>query len=219
MNVTADPYLAPRRCLREPIADIFSAAESLRQAVEAHVSGDRARAGQLIVDADRSSIREWVSPLLGSAAAYSDRQQHVRYRKLDDAPPLLPKSKRVPVRMPNATQRAELIAIQGRNCAFCRIPLVSAEVRKALVLAYPSQARWGPTFDDCHAALLAMWLQFDHVVPHSRGGTNELTNILLTCSGCNYGRMSHTLEEVGVEDPRLRPIERTDWDGLEAVLQ
>ncbi len=56
------------------------------------------------------------------------------------------------------------------------------------------------------------------LLPHSRGGGNDLSNILITCSGCNYGRMALTLEEVGLFDPRLRPRPPTDWDGLEPLL-
>jgi hypothetical protein len=77
---------------------------------------------------------------------------------------------------------------------------------------------WGRTNDDCHAALLTMWLQYDHVLPHSRGGGNGLDNLVLTCAGCNYGRMAFTLEQVGIRDPRLAPWPSLDWNGLEDFL-
>ena len=55
------------------------------------------------------------------------------------------------------------------------------------------------------------------MLPHSRGGGNELENIVLTCAGCNYGRMLLTLAEVGVLDPRpVRPLD-SRWDGLEGL--
>lgn len=211
-------FLSPRRCLREPTAEIFEAARNLDQAVDAHLSGNRDRAAELIKRADQPSIREWVAPLLGSVAAYPERADYVRYRSVPNAPPILRKSERVAVRMPSADQRAELIRQQGRHCGFCDIPLISVEVRKALVRAYPGVATWGATNADCHAALLCMWLQFDHVLPHSRGGSNELSNILVTCSGCNYGRMSFTLAEVGLFDPRLHTKRTATWDGLERFL-
>jgi 5-methylcytosine-specific restriction endonuclease McrA len=211
-------FLAPRRCLREPIAEIFQAAELLERAVDAHLDGNRQLAAELIAKADQPAIRDWVSPLLGSTTAFPDRSKYVRYRPVPNAPPVLKQSEKEPVRMPTELQKAELIRQQGRNCAFCGIPLVSVAVRRALVKTYPAVSCWGPTNLDCHAALLCMWLQFDHVLPHSRGGKNDLPNILLTCSGCNYGRMSYTLEEVGLEDPRTKAFSKTGWRGLEQML-
>ncbi|WP_432763576.1 HNH endonuclease [Brevundimonas aurifodinae] len=211
-------FLAPRRCLREPVPEIFEAAGYLSLAVEAHLSGNRSGAAHMIGRANQPAIRDWVAPLLGSVATYPDRADYVRYRPVPAAPPVLSKSVRVAVRMPNAEQQAELIRQQGRHCGFCHIPLISADVRKALVRAYPGVATWGAKNADCHSALLCMWLQFDHLLPHSRGGGNDLSNIQITCSGCNYGRMALTLEEVGLLNPRLHPRRGSDWDGLERFL-
>ena len=61
--------------------------------------------------------------------------------------------------------------------------------------------------------------QFDHVLPHARGGDNSLENVVPTCAGCNYGRASMTLEEVGLLDPRTRPPKQAEWDGLERILR
>ena len=63
-----------------------------------------------------------------------------------------------------------------------------------------------------------MWMQFDHVLPHSRGGDNSLENVIVTCAPCSFGRMERTLEEVGLIDPRLVPMDKTRWDGLERLL-
>jgi 5-methylcytosine-specific restriction endonuclease McrA len=63
-----------------------------------------------------------------------------------------------------------------------------------------------------------MWLQYDHILPHSRGGDNSMENLVLTCAGCNFGRMGYTLEQVGLLDPRLRTPPPNSWDGLEAIL-
>ena len=61
-------------------------------------------------------------------------------------------------------------------------------------------------------------MQFDHLVPHCRGGDNRITNVVVTCAGCNFGRMSNTIEELGLLDPRAGPRIESDWDGLERVL-
>jgi 5-methylcytosine-specific restriction endonuclease McrA len=165
--------------------------------------------------ADLPRVRDWVQPLLGNNAQFPERRADIRFRQVADQPPKLPKAERIPVRMPSRAEKAELVGRFGHACAFCGIPLVRSEVRAKLTQAYPAEAYWGR---DCHAALLCMWLQFDHVLPHSRGGDNSLENLVVTCSGCNYGRMSYTLEELGLIDPRATPIRKTDWDGLERLL-
>ena len=60
-----------------------------------------------------------------------------------------------------------------------------------------------------------MWLQYDHLLPHARGGGSDLDNLLITCAPCNYARWNYTLAEVGLLDPRTRERVRSTWDGLE----
>lgn len=213
-----DDYLAPRRCMREPVPAIYAAADALSSAVDAHLAGDRDRARTLLVEADDPQVRLWCEPLLGSSRTYPARESYVRFRPFAGAPPVLAKAHRAPLRMPTAAQKVDLIRRYGLQCAFCRVPLIRAQVRMALSAIYPDIVRWGAAFADCHAAFLCMWLQYDHVLPHSRGGDNSLENIVLTCSGCNYGRMSHTLDEVGIVDPRTVARTPTSWDGLERVF-
>lgn len=214
-----DSHLAPRRFLKDPIPEIFEGASQLSEAVDAHLAGDGGRADSLIRKADMPAISEWVLPLVGSNKTFPSRIADISFRQVSGAPGILAKADRIPLRMPTAAQKAELIAQYGYNCAFCGIPLVSAKVRKALTAAYPEAAHWSSTGDSlCHAALLCMWLQYDHVLPHSRGGDNSPSNLVVTCAGCNYGRMSYTLEEVGLLDPRLAPRTKTDWDGLQRLL-
>lgn len=38
-------------------------------------------------------------------------------------------------------------------------------------------------------------LQYDHIFPVSRGGTNDPSNLTLACDQCNYSKGSKTLEE------------------------
>ena len=63
-----------------------------------------------------------------------------------------------------------------------------------------------------------MWLQFDHLVPHSRGGTSQLSNVLITCAPCNYGRFHYTIEELDLINPFCRQPVKTDWNGLEDLV-
>ena len=69
-----------------------------------------------------------------------------------------------------------------------------------------------------------MWMQYDHVLPNSRGGTSGTHNIVVTCAPCNFGRMEFTLEENLLIDPRTAPFEPSwdgfeAWDGLERIME
>ena len=97
------------------------------------------------------------------------------------------------------------------------MPVIHAETRKYLQNLYPDAIPWGKTNASQHAAFQCLWLQYDHVVPHSAGGENTLDNLIITCSACNYGKMNYTVEELGLLDPRdFAPIQ-SNWDGLERV--
>lgn len=203
------PLIPKRNCLRDPIPEIAEAARLLDGAVSAHLAGDFETVRQLIRSADMPSIRAWTESIWGAESPY------LQYRPVPDSPPTLPRSARVVLRMPNRDEKQALHARDGYHCRFCGIPVIRKETRRRIAAAYPNEAMWGRKNIDQHSALQAMWAQYDHVLPHSRGGTNDLGNMVLTCAPCNFGRMEFTLGEVGLADPRNREPVRSSWDGLE----
>jgi len=198
-----------RRCFRDPIPEIVLAASYLDAAVTAHLDGMHAIAKDLIRRADMPEIREWTESLWGTNSPY------VTVRVIPGAPPSLPKDQRIKVRMPNTAEKQQLHERDGFHCRFCGIPLIRMEVRKRIKIAYPEALSWGSTNISQHAAFQAMWLQYDHLLPHARGGNNDLENVLITCAPCNYGRWHHTTEEVGLLEPWTQEPVRSSWDGLE----
>ncbi len=198
-----------KTCLIPPVREVFDAARYLDAAVSAHLSGHSTMAAELIRLADMPEIATWTGSLWGLGGPWS-RPLPVEHRILS-----IPKAERVPLRMPTSQEKAALIARDGRHCRFCGVPLVRAEVRKAMHRAYPEAARWGDRNVDQHTGLQALWLQFDHVLPHARGGTHDPDNLLVTCAPCNFGRSDLTLDEAGLADPRQRPPIVSTWDGLE----
>lgn len=197
-----------RRCFRAPTPVVIEAARSLDEAVSAHLAGDTERAMQSFARANDPEVRAWLESIWGKGSRY------VVVNKL----PATITALRVEARMPTSEQKRALHARDGFHCRFCGVPVIRPEVRKVASRLYPAAIGWGKTNISQHAGFQALWAQYDHVVPHSCGGANELDNLVVTCAGCNFGKMSYRIEELGLMDPRDFPPVISEWDGLERLL-
>ncbi len=198
-----------RTCLLDPIQEIFDAAIYLNDAVSAHLEGNRALADELIRLADMRVIYEWSEALWGKGGPHS------RPLPVEVPVPCFPPSERAEKRQAGDPVKRALVARDGFHCRFCGIPLVRGKTRNLIRSSYPDALRWDGSNLGNHAAFQAMDLHYDHLLPHARGGTNEMSNMLVTCAPCNCGRHNLTLEEAGLADPRLREPICSTWDGLE----
>ena len=202
-----------KRCFREPIPELFDAARYLDAALSAHLVGRTKLSYELIELADMPVIREWTESIWGARSPYVTIDTSVVASR--KRPPIAVQAQR----MPSNAQKEELRLRDGYHCRFCHIPVVRSEIRVALKKLYPDALKWGQRNNEQHAALQAMWLQYDHVLPHAYGGDNNLENLVVTCAPCNFGRNSYSLAEAGLEDPRDNPPIHSWWDGLERLLQ
>ena len=207
-----------RDCFADPIPEIFEAANLLNYAVSAHLRGESARAAVLIRAADIPIIGEWLDPI------WTAPHRQLIDNPATDLPPVVAKTDRHKPRDAPAVMKRILVARDGHHCRLCGIPLVRPEVRKLLTACYPEAARWtGIKETEQHRGLQVMWLQYDHVVVHSRGGQTNLENLVVTCPACNYGRDRYMMSEVGLRDPRTHIRSPSwegckSWDGLERIL-
>jgi 5-methylcytosine-specific restriction endonuclease McrA len=204
--------------LLEPIPEIWIAARLLRKAVDAHLSGETHRAETLISEADVPAIAKWTDSIWG----HRSKDIH-RFRSVPNSPPTLAKEMRPKPRMPTGETQRRVRDRDGFFCRFCGIPVIDNLVRKRIHAAYPNALRWGRTDVEQHAAFQCMRLQYDHVLPYSRGGESSFGNFVVTCASCNFGRMEWTLEEVGLMDPRIAPVPPSwdaaaKWNGLEDFI-
>ena len=209
MNLSETLPPIDRTCLRTPIPEIADAARYLDAAVSAHLAGRRDLADALIRLADMPAVRDYTESLWGTASP------HIHFRAVPDAPPSLARDQRIKVRMPTTAEKALLHQRDGFHCRFCAMPVIRAEIRSRIRAAYPEALPWGTKNSEQHAAFQCMWLQYDHVLPHARGGNNDLSNVIITCAPCNYARWNKTLAECGLTDPFSREPVRSTWDGLE----
>jgi hypothetical protein len=198
-----------RACLREPIPEIIDAARLLDAAVSAHLLGRRELADTLFRLANNEVIWHWIDSVIGKNSS------HVQYRKMEAAPPFIPSQQRITKRMPNSEVIKKIHLRDGFHCRFCGMPVIKATVRRSICSAYPEAVPWGKTNASRHRAFFAMWAQYDHILPHARGGTNSIDNMVLACAACQFGRMNYTLDEVGLQYPRQQTRKQQFWDGLE----
>jgi hypothetical protein len=212
-NITGlnDPS-ALRRCFREPIGALYDAARLLDAATVAHQAGQRGLSAELLASADMPVVREWLDSIWGAKSRY------VTYRPTPESRVALPKHERVPLRMPTLETRRRLHQRDGFHCRCCGIPVIRTEVREYFRKQYPKLKIWAAGNANQHAGLQALWVQYDHIVPHALGGTNDFENLVITCAACNYGRMHYTFAEVGLQNPLLHDPVLSLWDGLERVF-
>lgn len=212
---TAAPAIPDLRvCLRPPIPEIAIAAGLLNDAVTAHIVGMVSEAESLIEQANMPAIREWANSLVGKYTEYN-RPRFRQPRKDFLA------TQRDESRMPSPESERILHVRYGYHCCFCGTPIFREEVRNRLVTLYPKAISRSQKAADRHPAIYVMKAQYDYLVPYSRGGRNDIENLVVTCVPCNFGRSNFTLEEMGLSDPRTG--QRVEcivpaWDGLERLL-
>lgn len=207
-----DTLRTPRHCLRDPIPEIQEAACLLDEAVSAHLGGDAGRVELLVKRANMPAIREWTESLWGRNSPYAPSR-----KRLDGKIKQASSNSRQPARMPNFEIQRQLHERDGYHCRFCGIPVIRKAIRQRFCKLYSHLRIWGRKNIEQHAAFQAMWAQYDHLVPHSHGGSNDLENTVVTCAPCNFGRMEFTLIEANLMDPRFREPVRSSWDGLERM--
>lgn len=81
----------------------------------------------------------------------------------------------VPRRFRRQVTNTFLFARDGYRCQYCSRPQGGLKPRECLTR--------------------------DHVIPHSRGGGNEWTNVVTACSSCNTRKGNHLPDEIG-----MRPL-------------
>lgn len=199
-----------KRCIKEPIPEIFQSWDFLNEAVDAHLAGDTPRASALFKNADMRAVWEWLNP----GWARPDLNVVVPIPPGDTQE--VSKDLRDPDRNIAPATRAAVLQRDGYRCRYCGIPVVHADIRKLACRLYPDAVPWDQ-FDPMkqHAGFACLWLQFDHVVPHSHGGRSSSDNVVISCALCNYGKDKYTLRQLNLADPRQTLPTSTLWDGLE----
>lgn len=199
-----------KRSIKEPIPEIFQTWDFLNQAVDAHLTGDRLLAEIFFKKAEVHAVWEWLNP------GWTRPDLNV----VDPAPrgdtQEVSKNLRDPDRNIAPAIRSAVLQRDGYRCRYCGIPVVHADIRKLAHRLYPDAVPWGPyDVTKQHSGFACLWLQFDHIVPHSHGGRSSPENVVISCALCNFGKDKFTLRQLNLADPCLTPPVASAWDGLE----
>lgn len=195
-----------RRSLLEAVPEMELAAKLLDAAADALMIDKIEVASRLIVFADMKAIMERGVRMVGKLSLEVHRQ--VR------RPLALPCEQRHELRMPGEVTEEQVFNRDGWHCRFCSCKVIARPARNKLTLKFPVETHWETKEFLRHSALYTMAASLDHVIPHSRGGTNELCNLVTACYCCQFGRGEWTLAESELFDPRAYEPLHDGWDGL-----
>ena len=195
-----------RRCFLTPIPQLSTAADLLASAADRLLAGDASNARQLVAEADMSVIGAYTALVTGSVNPLVHWQSAMPTGGVG--------LERSAQRMPSSSAERAIYVRDGWRCRYCGTRVIDRSSRARLHRCLPDVARWGARNADKHTALAALSASLDHIVPHSRGGTNDEPNLVTACNACQFGRGQWTLEEVGFFDPRGYSPILDGWDGL-----
>jgi 5-methylcytosine-specific restriction endonuclease McrA len=193
------------------IPELQQAADLLDEAADALIRGDLVAAGEFVVKADLAAICRYAAQITGSI----DQKIHWQSKLTRKKYAVTVRQDR---RMPSTRDELRIFTRDGWRCRYCGTRVIYKKARSILTAMLPNEARWGRANSQKHCALAALTASLDHIVGHSRGGTNECSNLVTACGPCQYGRNDWSLEEVGFNDPRIRPPILDRWDGLTRLM-
>lgn len=91
--------------------------------------------------------------------------------------------------------------------------LIFPPVLRLLSEIYPNEFPFHPNwrFNECHPAYWDLFPTIDHIVPVTRGGTNNIENLITTSMKRNSAKSNFTLEELNWK--LSTPSISEEWDG------
>ncbi len=73
----------------------------------------------------------------------------------------------------------------------------------------------GRTDENRHGVYLMLMASYDHVKPHSEGGSNDDNNLVTACWSCQFGKYKYSLKKLRLQNPLDKePLALGDWSGL-----
>ena len=197
-----------------PIPDFFEiAVDKFSQSVAALVNDARAQALIALEETNYRAVGEFFIEH-GQQSAY----YRVQNRNEVDAINRLTKGDNDSPRLIPSTEK-KVFERDCFRCRYCGLRIIAKEVFAEYSRIVGSE-NFSIERENSKRNGLTLGLRgvADHVEPYASGGETSLENLVTSCYSCNFGKAGYTLEQLGIEDPRLRPPVKDDWLGLTEFL-
>ena len=200
----------PNKCLIDYPREFDSQIDIVKQALTVAESKPK-YASDLVRTINEQAMKRWfIDVALWSGAwraklsGVSDDEQKVSHKR-------------------QAISQKRLEALFERDkwrCRYCGIRVAGNRkhfVKFAKAIRMPELVA-GRTDETRHGLYLMLMASHDHVKSHSEGGSNEDSNLVTSCWGCQFGKYKYSLEALRLNNPlKTEPVMRGDWNGLRFV--
>ena len=198
----------PKHCLVEYLVEFDTQIDLVARAMQLAAT-DRAGARKLVRSIDAEPMRRWfIDVALQSGYWRAEHVGNVVERG----------GKTERTRKSIGQKRLEgLFTRDHWRCRYCGIRIAGNRKhfkRFAEQLNMPELIR-GRTDETRHGLYLLMMASYDHIVPHSQGGSDADDNLVTACWSCQFGKFRFSLEELGMNklQQESRPTYK-GWQGL-----
>ncbi|HEY2975975.1 MAG TPA: HNH endonuclease [Pyrinomonadaceae bacterium] len=207
-----DPANWPKHAPLLPPTWFDNEVTKLTEAVRAAAAGDLEKASAKLAQVRSDDLRKWVADH-GEQAGYQ-RAKHFGRKLKNTDKELVDRS-----RQATALQEKFVYERDRYRCRYCSSRVIPGIVLKLFSQVMGDDFGITGTRQQHHGAAVALRACADHVVPHARGGQTNAENLVTACWPCNFAKAGYAIEEIGIEDPRLRPPKTSDdWDGLMSLV-
>jgi len=207
-----NPSAWPSHCLIPYPAEFDSEIDKIEQALQlANTYPDQSR--NLVKTIDSEAMKRWFIDVALKSGAWRAKYSGVSGVDAKNS------------RRRKAISQMRLEALFERDkwrCRYCGIRL--AGNRKhfknfAKAIRIPELVS-GRTDESRHGVYLMLMASYDHVKPHSEGGSNDDSNLVTSCWSCQFGKYKYSLKELGLQNPFEREPEAFgDWCGLKRLIR
>src|SRR5690242_10473804 len=196
----------------QPLAfsdDVPGDFEALAESIELAARGELGRARAAIAKTHGSpKARQWY-------IEHAQQSGFCRWRALTKGMKKRPAGERDPLAYPRAANEQRVFREGGHRCVYCQRRIISGRLLNAFKVLIGDDELFGMGKSNAttHGLVFIHRGVADHLDPRSNGGRTDLSNLVVACYACNFGKAQFTLDEIALRRPRPPRID--GWNGLE----